>query len=94
VSTSFKQIDWKKTKEHNTIVYHTNFHSFGYKARVLWLTDKLSSCKNINVYKLTAERKMVRKLSKNLFDGKVYTEYKYDDFKTRKIRINLDKFMK
>lgn len=89
-----RNIDWKKTKELGTKVYHTNFHSFGYMPRIVWLTNRLSTCKFIDIYKFTAGRKLSRLVSTNMKSGKIYNEYSYDHFRARKIKINIDRLDK
>jgi hypothetical protein len=89
--TGTRSIDWNKTKQTGSLCYHTNFHSNGYRPRILWLTDRLSSCRFISTYKFQSDRALSRGVSKQVFEGKIYNEFTYDDFKFRKIKINLDK---
>lgn len=84
-------IDWAKTREHNVKVYHTNFHSLGYMPRINWLTAELSACKFLNVYKFIPDRKFVRGVSAQMLDGKSYNTYDYEHFKSKKIKLNINK---
>lgn len=92
--SGMRYIDFKKSKEAGVIVYHTNFHSFGYQGRIQWLTAQLSTCKNIGIYKFVAERKLSRAVSAKLQEGKVYNETGFDQFRSRRIRLNIDKLIK
>ncbi len=85
-----KSLDYKKTRELGCKVFHTNFHSFGYKPRIMWLTSDLAICKHLSIYKFMPERKFSRAVAKNVLEGKVYNEYTYDHFRSRKIRLSLD----
>lgn len=86
-----RSIDYKKTKEFGTIIYHTNFHSYGYKSRVQWFSSQIVHCKFHQIYKFIPERKMSRELGKRMKSGKVYNEFNYSHFKLKKIRLNLEK---
>jgi hypothetical protein len=82
-----RYIDFNGSKKAGCTVYHTNFHSFGYKPRLLWLTDQLSNCKYINIYKMLGCREFTRDVSHKMQAGKIYNEFNYEHFKTRRIRV-------
>lgn len=86
-----RSVDYAKSKQAGCLVYHTNFHSYGYKGRIMWLTNKISTCKYIGVYKFVAARDFSRSVSEQLKAGKVYNEYSYDYFKAKQIRVNVNK---
>lgn len=86
-----RSIDFKKTKEFGTVVYHTNYHSFGYKPKLLWLTVGLSRCKYVSTYKIVPDRKLWKKVSANMLDGKIYNEHRYDHFRAKHIKLKLPK---
>lgn len=83
-----RSIDWKRSKETGVRVYHTNFHSFGYKARISWYIDSLSKCGNLEVYKFIPERFFSREVATYILAGKVYNELCYDDLRVTKIRLS------
>lgn len=82
-----RSIDWKKSRELGVKVYHTNMHSFGYKPRIGWYTDRLAQCRNLSIYKFVPERTLFRGVSGEMMKGKIYNEYNYDHFKSKKIRL-------
>lgn len=86
-----KKIDFNKTKKYGVTVYHTNFHSKGMDAKISWYTDQIAICKNIRGYKFTPDRDFTKMKSIKLKEGKVYPTYHYDDFRMKRIKINLDK---
>ena len=83
-----RMVDWKKSKEAGTRVYHTNFHSFGYKSRIQWYMDSLAKCKFIKVYKFIPERLFQRSLAQEIYKGKLYNELTPGYFRGRKLRAN------
>ncbi len=83
-----RSIDWKKSRELGVRVYHTNFHSFGYKPKITWYADTLASCKNLNIYKFVPDRHFSRGVSAQVFAGKTYNELNYEHFKVKKIRLS------
>lgn len=83
-----RSIDWKRTRELGTRVYHTNFHSFGYKPKISWYMDTLVSCSNMNIYKFVPDRNFSRGVSAAVTAGKTYNELSYEHFKTKKIRLS------
>lgn len=82
-----RSIDWKRSQELGTRVYHTNMHSFGYKPRIGWYAERLSRCRNLNIYKFVPERSLFRGVSHEVMKGKTYNEYNYEHFKVTKIRL-------
>lgn len=87
-----RSVDYKQTKEHGQVVYHTNFHSFGYSFRLQWLTAKISDIKHVNIYKFVPERDFSRKKARKIIDEKkVYNEQSYDFYKGRTLKLNIDK---
>lgn len=84
---SSRSIDWQKSKEHGVKVYHTNFHSFGYKPRIMWYADSLARCKYMSIYKFIPDRSLSRGVSIQMKVGKIYNEYGYGHFKAKKIRL-------
>jgi len=87
-------VDWGSTTKEGTTIYYTNFHSSGYQARIVWLTDRLSNCKYVNIYKFVPDRLFVRGISDSIKKGKIYNEHTYAEFKSKMIRINIDKLLK
>lgn len=85
--TGTRSIDWQKSKEAGVRVYHTNFHSFGYKPRIMWYADSLARCRNLSIYKFVPDRSLSRGVSSEMKTGKVYNEYNYEHFKAKKIRL-------
>lgn len=92
--SSKRPIDFKRTKEVGKTIYHTNFHSYGYMNRILWFSSQITKCKFHQIYKFLPERKVSRELAKRSLTGKVYNEFDYSHFKTKKLRLNLDKKFK
>lgn len=86
-----RSVDFKKTKEIGQTVYHTNFHSYGYKSRIQWFSSQIVRCKFHQIYKFIPERKVSRELGERMKKGKVYNEFNYSHFKLKKIRLNLEK---
>lgn len=86
-----RKIDWNKTKILGKRVYHTNFHSHGYDARLVWYTKNIAHCRHADEYKFVPDREFQKMKSKKLIEGMKYNEYTYADFKSKKIRLNLDK---
>jgi len=82
-----RSIDWQKTKEVGQLVYHTNFHSFGYKPRIMWYADTLARCKNLSIYKFVPSRVFSRSVANEMKEGKTYNEYNYEHFKSNTIRL-------
>lgn len=82
-----RSIDWKKSKDAGVRVYHTNFHSFGYKPKIMWYADTLARCRNLNIYKFVPDRIFSRTVSGLVKAGKIYNEFKYEHFKVKKIRL-------
>lgn len=88
-----RKIDYNKSKQLNTKVYFTNFHSKGFDARIMWYINQIASCRNIHEYKFVPDREFTHMKSAQLKAGKNYNSYNYDDFKMKKIRINLDRLL-
>jgi hypothetical protein len=86
-----RSVDFKRSKELGTIVYHTNFHSHGYKARITWYTAKVSNCKYINIYKFIPDRAFQRGLGKMMLSGKIYNDNGYEYYKAKKINLNFNR---
>lgn len=86
-----RKIDFNKTKKLGVTVYHTNFHSNGMDARIMWYTHKIAICRNIGQYKFVPDREFTHLKSSLLRSGKKYNIYSYDDFRMKRIRTNLDK---
>lgn len=84
-----RRVDWKKSKELGTRVYHTNFHSEGYETRIVWLTDPMSSCKYLSIYKLVPDRALSRAAARLTKEGKVYNTLNHEHFRMGKIRVNI-----
>lgn len=85
-----RRIDWEKTNKLGYRVYHTNFHSEGYEARIVWLTDAESTCRFLGVYKLVPDRQLSRGTAPLIKAGKVYNELTQEHFRTGKIRIKIN----
>ena len=83
-----RNIDWLNTKLHGTLVYHNNFHSFGYKSRIMWYTKNIAVCKNIDTYKFVPDRLFQRGVAAQMKQSVNYDEINYSDLKNTKLRIN------
>lgn len=84
-----RAVDWQKSNQYGVKVYHTNFHSNGFSARVQHFFKTVSVCTNIGLYKFIPSRVLTTKKSIKLKEGKVYNEMKIEDFSTNKIKIRL-----
>lgn len=92
LKTGVRMIDWNKSKEVGSRVYHTNFHSEGCFARIVWIIDTASSCRYLGAYKLKADRKMQRMIAPLMREGKVYNKLNSEHFRMGKIRLILNRY--
>tara|TARA_Y100001938_G_scaffold151107_1_gene246111 strand:+ start:6138 stop:6560 length:423 start_codon:yes stop_codon:yes gene_type:complete len=69
-SSKAQRIDWKKTKENDTKVYHLNWHTDGFYYKWFWHKQK-ALFKNKSAYSFTPIRRNKRELAKLLKENKV-----------------------
>ena len=62
-------VDWKKTNELGTRIYHLNDHSDNFRYRWYWRKNK-AIIKNKSAYSFTATRDNMRALAKNILTRK------------------------
>lgn len=86
-----RRVDFGKSQQLGFTVYHTNFHSFGYNARIQWYTYQIAQCRNIEIYKFVPDKEFQALKSNRLIEGKVYNEFRYEHFKLKKIKIRLNR---
>lgn len=86
-----RKIDFGRSQQLGHTVYHTNFHSYGYDARVQWYTYQIAQCKNVEIYKFLPDKEFQSLKSDKLLQGKIYNEFKYEHFKLKKIKIRLNR---
>lgn len=69
-----KKIDWKRSKESGTTIYHSNNHSNGYYGRIRWEKSK-TYLHNKHVFKFTACRWATRLMKTYIIEHNSIVKY-------------------